>query len=320
MSKGEIMSSVMKAVVVHKHGGPEVLSFEDVARPRPAPGEVLIRIRAAGVNPVDWKTRAGSGIAGMLSALPWVLGWDVSGVVEELGAGTEGFKKGDEVYGMVGFPKLGGAYAEYTTAPASHVALKPKTLDHIHAAAVPLAALTAWQALFDTAGLQPGQTILIHAAGGGVGHFAVQLAKWKGARVIGTASSRHTDFLKALGVDQVINYEKEPFEQLVKNVDVVLDTMSGETLRRSFPVLRKGGTLVSLLGQPPADLAKTHGVQAKWMLVKPHAPQLTALANLIDEARLKPAVEAVWPLQDAAKGHAKGQEGHTRGKLVLQVG
>lgn len=314
------MSSVMKAVVVHQHGGPEALSFEDVARPRPARGEVLIRIRAAGVNPVDWKTRSGSGIAGMLSALPWVLGWDVSGVVEELGSGTEGFKPGDEVYGMVGFPKLGGAYAEYTTAPAGHVSLKPKTLDHVRAAAVPLAALTAWQALFDAADLRSGQTALIHAAAGGVGHFAVQLAKWKGARVIGTASSRNTEFLKTLGVDQIIDYEKGPFEKALKDVDVVLDTLSGETLRRSFPVLRRGGTLVSLLGQPPADLAKAHGVQAKWILVKPHAGQLASIARLIDEGRLKPEVNAVWPLQDAAKAHAKGEEGHTRGKIVLRVG
>ncbi|MBZ0287931.1 MAG: NADP-dependent oxidoreductase, partial [Anaerolineae bacterium] len=214
----------MKAARIHSYGAPDVLVYEDAPRPTADIGDILVRVHAAGVNPVDYKTRQGRGIGGgSTDVLPLILGWDVSGVVESVGAGVTAFKPGDEVYSMVRFPEIGSAYAQYVAAPVSDFARKPHSLDHIHAAAVPLAALTAWQILFDTAHLVSGQTILIHAAAGGVGHLAVQLAKWKGARVIGTASAHNADFLREMGVDEVIDYTAVHFEDLVGPVDVVVD-------------------------------------------------------------------------------------------------
>lgn len=313
--------TMMHAVQIHEYGKPEVLTLEQVPRPQPAPGELLVQVQAAGVNPVDWKTRAGRGVSGRYGtdAFPLILGWDISGVVEEVGENVTSFKVGDAVFGMPRFPQLAGAYAEYVAAPANEMAQKPASIDHIHAAALPLVALTAWQALFEAIDLKAGQKILIHAAAGGVGHIAVQLAKWKEAYVIGTASARNADFLAEIGVDQFIDYQTQVFEDVAADVDVVLDTMSGEVRQRSWTVLKPGGTLVSILGQPAEEMATQFGVQATNILVHPDGDQLARIASLVDAGRIKTHVEAVYPLAEAAQAHIHVHKGHTRGKVVLRI-
>ena len=308
----------MKAVRIHNYGGPEVLKFEDAPRPQPGNGEVLVRIHAAAVNPVDWKVRAGRLKERIQYPLPLIPGWDFSGVVEATGPGVTRLKKGDEVYARPDIAR-NGAYAEYIVAKESEVALKPKSVDHVQAAAIPLAALTAWQALFDTAGLSVGQKVLIHGAAGGVGSFAVQLAKWKGAHVIGTASGRNQSFLRDLGVDEPIDYEKTRFEDVVHDVDVVLDTIGGDTQKRSWKVLKKGGILVSIVSPPSAEEAAKHGVRSGYVFVQPSASQLAEIAKLVDSGKLKPVVEAVLPLAEARRAQEMNETGHTRGKIVLKV-
>lgn len=308
--------TTMKAVRIHQFGGPEVLVYEDVPVPEPEADEVLIKIKAAGVNPVDWKVRQDG--HGWGYKLPFTPGWDISGIIERTGAKVKDFKLGDAVYGFLDLSQ-GGAYAQYVNAKTSWLAPKPGSLDHIRAAAVPLAALTAWQAIFDVAGLSPGQTILIHAAAGGVGHFAVQLTKWKGARVIGTASARNMAFLRELGADEAIDYTAQRFEDAVRDVDVVLDTMAGETQERSWKVLKKGGIMVSTLGEPSRDKARQYGARGAGMIVAPNAGQLKEIAGLIDAGRLKPHVETVLPLSEARKAHELSQGGHVRGKIVLEI-
>src|ERR1700757_2215884 len=239
----------MKAIRIHNYGGPEVLKYENAPRPIPQASELLIRVHAAGVNPIDWKVREGHMKDFWPHKFPLILGWDLSGVVEELGRGVSRFKISDEVYSLPD-PTRDGAYADYIVVCESELALKPNSLHHIRAAAVPLAALTAWQSLFDTAQLQPGQRVVIHAGSGGVGHFAVQLAKWKGAYVFATASTRNQDLLRQLGVDEPIDYSQQRFEDVARNIDIVLDTIGDETQARSWSVLKKGGVLVSLV-QPP---------------------------------------------------------------------
>ncbi|HAM52726.1 MAG TPA: NADPH:quinone reductase [Nitrospiraceae bacterium] len=308
----------MKAVRIHQYGSPEVLVYEDVVRPRPGSGNVLVEVHAAGVNPIDWKVREGHAKGWLNHALPLILGWDVSGVIVELGNTANGFKKGDEVYGKLDVMH-DGAYAEYTTTATENITLKPKTVDHVHAAAVPIAALTAWQSLFDLANLSTGQTILIHAAAGGVGHFAVQFAKWKGARVIGTASARNTKFVKKLGAEEVIDYTVRKFEDEVRGVDCVLDTQGGEVLSRSLRVLKKGGIVVSTLEEPRAEDLTRYGVRATHVIAKSDSRQLKEIAALIDTGHVKPAVEIVLPLAEARKAHELSQSGHTHGKIVLKV-
>ena len=242
----------MKAVRIHSYGGPEVLVYEDVALPRAAAGEVLLRVHAAGVNPADWKTRNGPARPGAM--LPMILGWDVAGTVETLGPEVTGFQEGDAVYGIIRFPQAGATYAEYVAAPVSHIAHKPATVEHIHAAAIPLVGLTAWQALFEKAHVTAGQRVLILVAAGGVGHLAVQLARSQGAYVSGTASTRNIEFLHQIGVDQAIDYTTTPLEASVRNVDVVFDTVGGETRKESLRVIKQGGTLVStVLGRPSPE-------------------------------------------------------------------
>ena len=308
----------MKAIRIHAYGGPEVLRYEDAPKPEAGKGEVLIRVHAAGVNPVDWKVREGSFKGLLRYRLPLVLGWDVSGVIEAVGSGVSGFTSGDAVFSR---PDIGrdGAYAEYIVVRASEVARKPASLDHVRAAAVPLAALTAWQSLFDAAGLRAGQTVLIHAAAGGVGHFAVQLAKWKGAGVIGTASARNADLVRALGADEVIDYTATRFEDAARGVDVVFDTLGGETQRRSWAVLKRGGTLVSIVSPLSRLKGALRGARGTFIFVQPSARQLAELAALIDGGRLKPVVETVLPLAEARQAHLLSQSGRTRGKIVLQV-
>lgn len=310
--------ATMKAVRVHEYGGPEVLRYEDAPRPEPAAGEVLVKVHAAGVNPVDWKVRAGYTKGFLDYKLPMIPGWDLSGVVETVGPGVTGWKPGDAVYSRPDISR-DGAYAEYIAVKAAELAPKPKTLDHTKAAAIPLASLTAWQALFDAGGLQAGQTVLIHAAAGGVGTFAVQLARWKGARVIGTASEKNHAFLRELGADQLIDYNKTRFEDVVRDVDVVLDAMAGETRDRSWQVIRKGGILVTILGQPSAQDAAKHGVRAAGVFVQPNRAELEQIGALADAGKVKPIIEAVLPLKDARRAHEMNQTLHTRGKIVLQV-
>lgn len=305
----------MHAVRIHAFGGPDVLKYEQAPRPEPADGQVLVKVHAAGVNPVDWKIRSGKFGGG---ALPMILGLDVSGTVESLGANVTNFKPGDEVFAYLRL-RDGGGYAEYISIPADILTPKPTSIDHIHAAGVPLAAMTAWQAMFDVAKLKEGQTILIHAGAGGVGHFAVQLAKAKGAKVIATASKENLEFLKEIGADEVIDYKSQQFEELVKDVDVVLDPIGGDTQERSMGVIKKGGYLVSIVQPPSQAKLKEHGISGSVMLVHPDATQLAQIAKLIDEGKVKSHVSDVFPLQDASKAHVKSQTGRTRGKIVLYV-
>jgi NADPH:quinone reductase-like Zn-dependent oxidoreductase len=309
----------MRAVRLHSFGGPEVLALEKMPCPQARAGEVLIRVHAAGINPLDWKVRAGHVKAWLPHRLPLIPGWDVSGVVERVSPDVTSFKIGDSVYGMLDFMR-DGAYAEYVAARTLNLSLKPNSIDHIQAGAVPLAALTAWQTLFEVAGLESGQTVLIHAAAGGVGHFAVQLAKWKGAAVIGTASAGNEDFLRKLGADEVIDYRTTRFEEAVREVDVVLDTIGGDTQQRSWQVLKKGGILVATLGISSPEAAHQHGVRGEGVMVHPDAAQLAQIAALINAGILKPAVTTILPLAQAARAHELSERGHVRGKVVLQVG
>jgi NADPH:quinone reductase-like Zn-dependent oxidoreductase len=311
--------ATMKAVRLHSYGGSEVLVLEEMLRPQAGAGEVLIRVRAAGVNPLDWKVRAGHVKAWLQHRLPLIPGWDVSGIVEAVGSGVTSFKVGDAVSGMLDFMR-NGAYAEYVAAQTLNLAFKPNSIDHTEAGAVPLASLTAWQSLFEVAGLKPGQTVLIHAAAGGVGHFAVQLAKWKEAKVIGTASAGKESFLRDLGADEVIDYRTTKFEEAVHDVDVVLDTIGGDTQQRSWQVLKKGGILVATLGISSQEAARQHGVRGEGIMVHPDAGQLTRIAALIDAGKLRPAVTTILPLAEAARAHDLSQTGRVRGKIVLQVG
>jgi NADPH:quinone reductase-like Zn-dependent oxidoreductase len=302
----------MKAVRIHAFGGPEVLQYEDVPRPVAETGEVLIRIHASAVNPADWKFRNGS--FGKDAALPLTLGFDFSGVIEALGAGVRRWKTGDEVYGY-GL----GAYAEYIAVKETLVVAKPKTVDHIHAAAIASASLTAWKALFEAGGLRPGQKVLIHGAAGGVGGFAVQLAHAKGAHVIGTASKRNQSFLKELGADEAIDYQSVRFEDVVRDVDVVFDTQGGETQARSWKTLKRGGILVSI-AQPPAQAeAEKHGVRATFVVNEMKAESLSAITKLVDSGELKAVVDTVLPLSEARRAQELIQTGHTRGKIALKV-
>lgn len=308
----------MKVVCIYSFGGPEVLRYEDAPKPHPGAGEVLVRIHAAAINPVDWKIRAGHLESMLHHTMPLVLGWDLSGVVEAVGPEVVRLKLGDEVYSRPDI-KRDGAYAEFIVVREAEVALKPKSIDHIHAAALPLAGLTAWQTLFDAAQLVAGQRVLIHAAAGGVGHLAVQLAKGRGAHVIGTASAKNHDFLRRLGVDQVLDYTTVAFESAIEPVDVVLDTLGGEIQARSWQVLKPGGILVSIASPPDPAVAAKHGVRQAFVFTEPNAGQLSELATLVDGEKLKVIAETILPLSDATRAQELSERGHTRGKIVLRV-
>ncbi|MEU9118653.1 NADP-dependent oxidoreductase [Streptomyces sp. NPDC048506] len=311
----------MRAISQDTAGGPEVLKMITTDRPVPGPTEILVRVHAAGVNPVDWKTRArGTLVNG--ATPPFTPGFDVSGVVEAVGAGVTLFEPGDRVFGMPRFPHPAGAYAEYVTAPTRHFAPLPAGLDHVQGAALPLAALTAWQALVDTADIQPGARVLVHAAAGGVGHLAVQIAKARGAYVIGTAREAKHEFLRGLGADELVDYTQQDFAEAVREVDVVLDTIGGDYWARSLCTLRPGGTLVSIV--PPDDefpsaQAREAQVRAVFVLVEPDHSGLRAVSELVDEGKLRVAVDTVLPLDEAAKAHALGETDRTTGKIVLTV-
>lgn len=311
------MTQTMKAVRIHSWGGPEVMRLEDAPLPVLAEGEVLVRVVAAAINPVDWKIREGYLKDMLPHRLPLILGWDVSGVVAAVAPGVSDFQVGDAVYSRPDISR-DGAYAEYIAVRANEVAPKPASLDHAHAAAVPLAALTAWQALFENANLQAGQSVLIHAAAGGVGTYAVQLAKGRGARVIATASAANHDYLRALGADQVIDYRSQRFEE-AGPVDVVFDTVGGETQERSWSVVKPGGALVSIVAPPSEDAGRKANARALFTFVQPNAPQLREIAALIDAGKVKVTVEARYPLADAVEALERVRQGHTRGKIVLEV-
>ncbi|CAL9661019.1 2-haloacrylate reductase [Streptomyces sp. enrichment culture] len=315
MSNDDTMRAIGQDVL----GGPEVLKEVRLPRPAPRPNEVLVRVRAAGVNPTDWKHRE---TGGFLGEPPFVLGWDVSGVVEEVGIGVALFEPGDEVFGMLPYPFGHGSHAEYVTAPARAFARKPAGIDHVQAGALPLVSLTAWQALVERAGLRSGQRVLIHAAAGGVGHVAVQIAKAHGAYVIGTASAGKHDFLRGIGVDEPVDYRETDFAETVKDVDVVLDTIGGDYALRSLRVLRPGGIVVSILpvGSPEFhEEAERLGVRAVRMLVDADHTGMKEIAGLVESGGLRATIAGTFPLADAAEAHRRGETGRTTGKLVLVV-
>lgn len=307
--------TTMRAIRQDVLGGPEVLREAEVDRPAPGFSQILVRVHAAGLNPTDWKHRAHTIFLG---PPPFTLGWDVSGVVEETGFGVTLFKPGDEVFGMLPYPYGVGSHAEYVAGPTRAFTLKPASVDHVQAGALPLAALTAWQALNDTAHLQAGQRILVHAAAGGVGHLAVQIAKAKGAYVIGTASAPNHELVRGLGADEMIDYHATDFAEAVSGVDVVLDTVGGDYPARSLRTLRPGGLLVSLLPFP-REVATATGVRAQVMLVEADHAGMTAIADLVSAGKLRPVIAATYPMADAAKAHERGDTGHVAGKLVLTM-
>ncbi|MEU8462767.1 NADP-dependent oxidoreductase [Streptomyces sp. NPDC029003] len=312
------MSRTMRAIGQDGFGGPEVLKVVEVERPVPGVAEVLVRVHAAGVNPTDTWHRGSGGLGGEVVRL----GWDLSGVVEAVGIGVTTLAPGDEVFGMPRHPLPAGAYAQYVTSPARHLVRKPAALGHVEAAALPLAAMTAWQALVDTADVRPGQRVLIHAAAGGVGHLAVQIAKARGAHVIGTARAAKHAFLRGLGADELVDYTAVDFETALAPVDVVLDTIGGEYGPRSLRVLRPGGLLVSLASPAEARLAEVArplGVRAGFMAVEADQAGLREVAALVVAGLLRPEVAAVFPLERADEAHRLSETRGTTGKIVLSV-
>ncbi|MFI1911936.1 NADP-dependent oxidoreductase [Nocardia sp. NPDC020380] len=310
----------MKAIIQHTVGGPEVLELAEVERPTPIPTEVLVRVHAAGVNPIDVGVRSGQ--ARFLGEPPFTVGWDLSGVVEELVPGVTRFEIGDEVYGMPAFPHAASAYAEYVTAPSRQLARKPRNLSHIQSAALPLAGLTAWQGLADTARLEPGQRVLIHGGGGGVGHLAVQIAKALGAQVITTASAGKREFVAGLGADEIIDYHATDFTEVLHDLDVVFDTVGGDNGPRSIEVLRPGGMLVSTVGRNDfalRDRTVAAGRRFAGLTVEPDRVGLEAMTELAEAGKLVPHVEQVLPLAEAAKAHELLESRSGRGKIVLTL-
>ncbi|MQY17163.1 NADP-dependent oxidoreductase [Nocardia macrotermitis] len=312
--------ATMRAIGQDTLGGPEVLHEIERPVPQPGPSEILVRVHATALNPTDWKHRARAGM--FLPGPPFVLGWDVSGVVVAVAGGVTLFAPGDEVFGMLPYPHGHGAAAEYVTGPARAFAPKPRALDHVRAAAVPLAALTAWQALVDTANVQAGQRVLVHAAAGGVGHFAVQIAKARGAYVIGTASAANHEFLRGVGVDETIDYHATDIAAAVRDIDVAIDPLGTDNALASIHTLRPGGIVISLVGADPERIGKAAaeaGVRAVNMLVEADHAGMCALARMVEEGTLRPTIAGVFPLAEAATAHALGDTGRTVGKLVLTV-
>jgi len=308
----------MKAVEIHHYGGPEELKYEEAEIPAIHPDDVLVRVYASGVNPIDWKIRRGDRQSDQGPTLPRILGWDFSGVIEKAGDKVTTFKAGDEVYGRPDIMR-DGTYAEYVAVRATEIARKPQSIDHKAAAGVALAALTAWQGLFEKGQLQAGQRVLIHGASGGVGTFAVQLAKWKGAYVIGTASGKNTRFVEELGANEMIDYETTDFSSQVKDIDVVFDTRGGEVQQKSLTVLKPGGIIVSTVGIEDEAAIKAKGLRSAAYMAQSRTKDLQQIAELIDSGKVIPVISKIFPLKDAAEAHRLGEKGHVRGKIVLQV-
>jgi len=309
---------LMKAVVLREYGGPETLKLQEVPRPEPRDDEVLVRVIAAGVNPVDAYVRQGMLSRRGFDKRPMIIGYDIAGVVEKTGANVTKFKAGDAVYAYLSIMR-GGGYAEFATAKEGEMALKPKNIDFEKAAAVPLAATTAWQALIDTAKIDKGQTVLIHGGSGGVGSFAVQIAKARGAKVIATGSATNQDLLKQLGVDQPIDYETTKFQDVVKDVDVVLNCVRADTLPASYGVVKKGGVIVSITGDPDPAECEKRAIRCSGLMAHPDAKVLDELTKLIEANKITPIVSQTFPLAEAAKAHQQIETRHTRGKIVLRV-
>lgn len=311
--------ATMKAVRIHKFGGPEVLTHEDAPKPEPKEGEVLIKVAAAGVNPVDLEIEAGEVEPLIKHSLPLIIGWDVAGTVAALGAGVTNFTVGDAVFALTDLAR-DGAYAEFVAVDAATVSPKPSTLSFTDASSVPGAGTTAWQALYDYAGLQSGQTVLVHGGGGAVGAFAVQFAKISGAKVVATATGDDIAYVRGLGADTVVDYKAEHFEDAAKDVDVVLDILSGDTRARSWATLKGGGILISIMpdAAPPPDAA-ARGIQGKSFDVKPDAEDLAGIAALIDAGKVKTRVGQTFPLSGARAAQERAKGGHTQGKIVLII-
>src|SRR4029077_16233708 len=305
----------MKAVVANEFGGPEVLKYQDAPKPEPKNDEILVRVIAAAVNPVDTYVRQGKFLK---SSGPIIIGYDIAGIVERTGPEARRFKPGDQVYCYLSVMR-GGGYAEYAVAKESEAALKPKNINFVEAAAVPLAATTAWQALIDSAKIDKGQTVLIHGGSGGVGSFAIQIAKARGAKVIATASTEHQALLKQLGVDQAIDYTTTKFEDVVKDVDVVLNCVRADALSRSYGVVKKGGIIVSITDEPDQNERARHGIRGTRMGAHPDSKVLEELTKLIEAGKMKPIVSQTLPLAEASKAHEQIETHHTPGKIVLKV-
>jgi NADPH:quinone reductase-like Zn-dependent oxidoreductase len=308
----------MKAVVIHEYGDPAVLKYEDVPRPKPKDDQLLIRVIAAGVNPVDGLIRSGMFAKEGNRVFPIILGGDVAGVVEKVGSKITKFKAGDPVFAYVSLDNSGG-YAQYALVTEREAAPKPKSLTYVEAAAVPVVAMTAWQALVDTAKLSAGQTVLIHGGSGGVGSFAIQIAKARGAKVIATASTANQDFLKQLGADVTIDYTKQKFEDVAKDVDVVLDSVGKDTLARSYGLVKKGGIIVSIVARPNQSQLQKHGIRGAALSVEPNSEELAEIGKLIDDKKIKVIVSQTFPLSEARKAHEQVATGHTHGKIVLGI-
>lgn len=309
------MTGTMKAIQIHSFGGPEVLRLDDVPVPEPGPREVLVRVHAAGVNPVDWKIREGH--MGNIP-LPSIMGSDFSGEIEALGPDVTEFRVGEAVFGSVA--DASGSYAQYALAPVTHITEKPNAIDYIEPAGIPVPAMTAWQALFDIGKLRLGQKVLIHAAAGGVGSFAVQFAKWKGAYVIGTASGPNSELVRSLGAHEFIDYKTTRFEDVVQDADVILDTIGGETQERSWKSLKRGGVMVSTVQPINEKVASSHG--SKGVMVREDAArgdELTQIAKLVSSGQIKVNIESILPLREARKAQEKSKAGHAHGKIVLTV-
>lgn len=304
--------STMKAARIQAWGGSDVVTIEEVERPQPGPDQVLIQIRAASVNPVDWKIR--EGYLRDWFPLPQILGQDAAGDIAAVGTNVTNFKIGDAVYGN---PRM--TFAEFAVANAAEIALKPTTLDYLQTAAVPVAALTAWRALVDGAKLNADKRVLVHGAAGGVGNFGVQFAKIKGAYVIGTASANNETFVRELGANEFIDYRTIPFEDVAKDMDVVFDTIGGETLERSYAIVKRGGILVTVAGQPSPEKAAQHGIQAIYSGAQASTAVLSEVANLIDSGKVKVYVNKVFPFAELKQALDLNQTGHTRGKIVVQI-
>jgi len=298
----------MRAVLLSETGGPEVLRIEDLPTPEPADGEVLIRVRAASINPIDWKQRRGLST----KQLPAVLGNDISGTIERSRA--DGFAEGEDVFGFA----PSGGYAEFAVAPAAAIAKKPAGVSHDQAAAIPVSGLTAWQALFDRGGLQNGQTLLVAGAAGGVGHFAVQLGKHAGARVIGTGSARNREFVLALGAGEYVDYTTQDVADVVSDADLVFDTVGGETTKTLVPAVREGGVIVVIAGAPPEAEAAERGARAELLIMSTSAEQLAKLAELVAAGEVKVEIAGTFSLSQVAQAHELSESGHTRGKLILE--
>jgi|TARA_B100000378_G_scaffold265258_1_gene249626 NADPH:quinone reductase-like Zn-dependent oxidoreductase len=309
---------MMQAIQIQEFGDPQVLQVKEISIPAPGPGELLVRVHAAAVNPVDTSIRAGraGGLSG--ASLPYVPGFDVSGTVTAIGSDVVNFKVDDEVFAMVDL-RRGGAYAEYAIVLENEAALKPTRVNHAEAAAIPLVALTAWQALFEVAKLQKGQTILIHAGAGGVGSIAVQLAKWRGAHIVATASDYNHNFLRELGVDVPVDYRTQNFEDFASDVDVVLDPIGGDTQVRSLQILKEGGILVSIVGLTSEGRNPSRNVRATSILVRPNSVQLSEIGELIQNGIINPIVSYRFPLEQAPLAHEQSQTRRTRGKIVIEI-